>query len=110
MKRFDELKKLYSHRTEITFQEYDAAKNSMENTEFQMQYLREVSYDSDTGRESTHFYRLEYDREDAKLLLLEEIRKNTANAAKYTLYIWTYILVMLILGGTVLLINWLASL
>ncbi len=109
MKHFDELKIACSHKTEITREEYEAAQNTMAEEDFKRRYLCKTEIDSYTNVETKSYYSLDYDPEDAKLLLLEEIRKNTESSSRYVRYIWYYIVTMLILSGAVALLYVMAN-
>ncbi len=105
MERIYELKKAFSLRTEISAEEYYEAQKGMSEEAFALHYLREVETDPGTGTEKSRFFHLDFLAEDAKLLLLDEIRKNTADSRRYLKYIWTFIVVNICIVAAIFLIS-----
>ncbi len=86
MERLAHIRKTYSKRTQIDAAAYNQAKEALTEEQFALAYLKEQE-----DGQAPVYYKLDYDPEDARFILLEEIRKNTYDTMRYTSYIWYFI-------------------
>jgi len=92
---FNSIKKRYSSTTEIPKEEYEAAKARLPEREFEAQYSKSSFSPSANAysylgpidqKEFTHYYKTEFNNEQAIMLILEAMREEMHFAQKiYTL-------------------------
>lgn len=97
---FDSIKKRYSSTIEISKEEYETAKAMLPESEFHTKYS-ESSFSPSADayaylgpidqKKFTHYYRTEFDNEQATMLILEAIREE----AHFTHKIYTLLIVEL---------------
>ncbi len=105
MNQLKTIQQKYSPKTEISAAAYSAAKERLSEEEFERSYL--MVWVDDTVRK---YYQVgQFNQEDAKLLMLEEIRQNTQDTKRYTKYIWYFIVTSIVLSVVGLLLTMMAN-
>lgn len=97
---FNSIKKRYTSKTEISKEEYDAAKATLSETEFNAKYSKSSFSPPPSAyaymgpidqKEFTRYYKAGFNSEQAMMFVLDEIRKET----HYTQKIYTLLIVEL---------------
>ncbi len=105
MNELETIKQKYSPKTEISAAVYSAAKESLSEEEFERSY--QMVWVDDSVRK---YYQVgQFNQEDATLLMLEKICKNTRDTKRYTKYIWYFIVTSIVLSVAGLLLTMIAN-
>lgn len=101
---FSSIKKRYSNTVEISKEEYDAANVTLSEGEFNAKYSKSSFFPQttlyaymgsvDQKEEYTHYYKTEFDSEQAMMFILDAIREET----HYTQKIFTLLIVELVIS------------
>ncbi len=101
MNKLDKLQKKHCARTEITKDEYMAAKQSMDAESFQSQYT--WTHGNNGG---DVYYKYEkYVPEDAMLLFMEDIRQEVEETRRYARNTWYFAVAIIIINVLLFLVN-----
>ncbi len=94
MAKLNDIKMKYSEREEISYEEYKAARETMDSEEFKSQYSWALH---DQG--GNVYYKMKsYNTEDAMLLFMEDIRKEVDATKRYTRNTWYFAVALIILN------------